>query len=238
MKFVTLILIISFGAPFTLQAQECSTLLDDRKIVEEIDEYKYYVHNRRGNPVYEGLISAILNNAHICIIEALLKDHKFIEHIDINANNKLGLSLLSASVHSNNIDIVRLLINTPEININDRDQMIGATALIVASGLGKVGVVKELLKVPDINVNARNKFGISALMSASSEGHLEVVRELLEAPDINVGSKDVLGYTALDTVNEILLNYDRFKLNDNEKLRTLHPKYKQIVELLQATENN
>ena len=238
MKYLMLVMVTTFIIPAISQAQQCNASPDNKETLEEIGEYAFYARGPNGDFVYEGLIQAILDGKHICVIEALINERSLMRRVDMNANNELGLSPLSASIHSDNIEVVKLLINIPGININNRDQALGTTPLITASDLGKTEFVKELLKVPGININARTIFRKSALMSAAVEGHLEVVIELLQAPDINVHLRDVTGQTALDIVNEMLLDYDSYELHSNPEYKALYPKYKQIATLLKVAKNN
>ncbi|KAG8176485.1 hypothetical protein JTE90_017540 [Oedothorax gibbosus] len=82
--------------------------------------------------------------------------------------------------------------------IEEKNNELHCTPLLLASKLGKLEVVKELLNQPGINVNEKDKNGQSALHHSICKGHLQVVNTLLKAPGVMVNEKDGLhGFTPL-----------------------------------------
>ena len=90
------------------------------------------------------------------------------------------------------LEVVKLLVSHPQIDINKGSLQSGETPLLVASMNGNEEVVKELLAHPKIDVNKVYESGpdegASALLVASSNRppSLEVVKDLLSHPDIDV----------------------------------------------------
>jgi hypothetical protein len=80
------------------------------------------------------------------------------------------------------------------VDVNAKD-IIGATALHVASSSGNEAIVEFLLNFgPDLSI--QNSFGSAALDEAAWGGHSNIVRRLLSSGAL-VNSKDDYGYTAL-----------------------------------------
>lgn len=234
-KFLILALVI-FSVSGNLYAQDCNTILSDSTVLEETKKYKYNFKNKP--KVHIGLISAILDGVHICVIEALILEHNLMKYIDINADNDHGVFPLSAAAFRGDVEIAKLLLSIPETDINNGDSVLKITALMDASREGKLGVVRELLKSPNIKVNAKSDLHTTALMHATNEGYVEIVQELLNVDGINVEIKNREGSTALDIVNQELEYFREFHpATRDERFRGLLANYKKIAELLMTTSN-
>ena len=117
--------------------------------------------------------------------------------IDINAQpNKMDTALIRVS-RNGYAEMVKKLVERPEIDVNIQRKDDGETALIAACFAAKEQAVNELLKHPDIDVNLQNKDGLTALIYACRYGSPKIVEALLKMPDINVNLKDKSGNTAL-----------------------------------------
>ncbi|GFQ69326.1 hypothetical protein TNCT_78431 [Trichonephila clavata] len=66
------------------------------------------------------------------------------------------------------LDIVKLLLKVPNIDVNQKD-VYGCTALHNASSEGYSEVMKQLLAVEGIDVNAASKYGSTPLHLASRQ---------------------------------------------------------------------
>ena len=104
-------------------------------------------------------------NPDIELIKNLIH-HSWIEDINIKSNHGFGLNVLMWASIEGNTEIVRLLLERPEIDVNMQDKY-GYTALIWASRYGREEIVKLLLERPEIDVNVQDKYGYTALMWAS-----------------------------------------------------------------------
>lgn len=80
-------------------------------------------------------------------------------------------------------------------NVNAKDNVEGATALIIASHPEKIQVVKELVN-HGANVNAMSKYGQAPLMTAAASCSVPLVRYLLQK-GANAAEKNARGGTAL-----------------------------------------
>lgn len=183
---------------------------------------------------YEGLTSAILNGVHICVIEALIYEFEPI-YIDINASNYYGTFPLVAAIQSGRLDIVRLLLSMPEVDVNITDHVLKSTALMEASYSGNITVINILLDTPGINVNAQNYYGMTALMYAVQSAYVGVVKELLRDRYIDVFLENLQGETALQMAEKLIntsifgrvpTSYNYYKID----------RYREIAELLRDAE--
>ena len=81
--------------------------------------------------------------------------------------------------------IVRIFLNTPEVDVNKQRISDGATALMLASYNGHTDVVDMLLSQERIDVGTRTtSTGDSAMIMASSRGHEDVVKLFVQAKKI------------------------------------------------------
>ncbi|MCP4747666.1 MAG: hypothetical protein GY874_16220 [Desulfobacteraceae bacterium] len=136
---------------------------------------------------------------------------------DVNHANKNGITPLIATACFDHIEIVKLLLSRPEIDVNKTDVYDGETPLIAAACFDHIEIVKLLLSRPEIDVNLANSRGWTALFCATWNGHIDAVKELLSHPDIDVNKDSSRGWTALfcatwngrvDAVKELLSHPD------------------------------
>jgi ankyrin repeat protein len=111
--------------------------------------------------------------------------------MDINAGAYGGgnQDVLITAVKNGSPEIVKALLNNPEIQVNNTNKNKN-TALIFAAQKGYTEIVEELLKHPEIQVNNTNIDGDTALMWAAQTGYTEIVRLLLNFPGINVNREN------------------------------------------------
>ncbi len=241
-----LLLVLSSFSEIT-QAQDCRNIPNPyvkNNLAIQVSNYKikqnnyeaYQLHNDTElyGRAYEGLISAILDGAHICVIDELIYDFDP-GYIDINASNHYGIFPLAAASSRGDINIVSLLLSLPELDVNTTDYVLGSTALMEASYRGHIEVVQMLLSVPNLNINAQNNYDMTALMYAAKYAHINIVGALLNTPDIDVFLEDVHGENVLQIVERLVDTiyirrsssiYDYYL---NERLLS---GYSQIIELL------
>lgn len=97
---------------------------------------------------------------------------------DINTKDRLGRTALVAATKNNQIEIVKLLLTHPEINVNCSNIDFG-TPLTIASCRGYTEIVKLLLSRPKINVNAKDIDMWTAFMFASSNRQPGIAKLLI-----------------------------------------------------------
>eukprot|EP01083_Nonionella_stella_P272233 922991_1 len=130
-----------------------------------------------------------------------------VEKIDINATEPGGptVTALGYAAESNQIDVVKLLLENPKIEVNKGvddsvwsrrqnpvdnenpvDKYSGKTPLILAASQGYTDIVRLLL--PRSSIYAYDCTRESALYHAVYNGHFDVVKLLLEHPQVNVNT--------------------------------------------------
>lgn len=119
--------------------------------------------------------------------------------VDINAENRDGLTALRVAAARGHTDVVRLLLADPHVGVNTPDREEGYTALHLAAAKGHTDVVRLLLADPRVEVNTPSSAGMTALHFAASFGNAEVVQLLLADPrvEVTVNAPNNRGVTAL-----------------------------------------
>jgi len=159
------------------------------------------------------------NNIYILRILLLIKDSNY-----LNSLNKDGITPLILAIQYSKIEIVKMLLDNPNIDINIQDKN-GHTALIHAITNNKIEIVKMLLDHPNIDINFQNKNGNTALIHAISNNKIEIVKMLLDHPNIDINFQNKNEYTALiyaiDQNNieilKILLDNPNIDVNNKNK---------------------
>lgn len=108
--------------------------------------------------------------------------------------------LLNIMVNQNKIEIVKLLLSHPKINVNSLDEL-GNTSLYTACDKKYIEIIKILLQHPDIDVNLSFPLYQSCL-----KDYIEVVKLLLSHPKIDITIKNKMGKTCLDVAQFISKN--------------------------------
>ncbi len=93
-----------------------------------------------------------------------------------NVSDSRGNSVLSLAITEKSIDVAKLLINSPSIDL-ERPNLAGETPLMMASYYGQLDVVKYLVEQRSVEINHP---GWSALHYAATNGHEVIVRFLLD----------------------------------------------------------
>ena len=104
---------------------------------------------------------------------------------------------LMFAVYKNHNSVVELLLRTPNIDVNLKDDS-GRCALHLAVKRNNTEALTLLLNVPNINVNIVTKGGETALhLAAKSSEKIEALKLLLNVSNIDVNSVNNFGQTAL-----------------------------------------
>ena len=122
------------------------------------------------------------------------------EHIKLRDGCGAALLAVAALGH---IDMVRLLLSRPDIDVNAAAAKTagGAFPLAEAASQGHATIVAEMLRHPEIDVNKRRMdTRATALFDAAQAGHVDVVRLLVAVADcdVNAFSADKPEYTPLN----------------------------------------
>ena len=180
------------------------------------------------------------------IFEAIKKGNLDIvkELLDAGENvniKRYGENPLHIACENNNIEIVKLLLQHPNIDVNAKENYTGNTCLHTASAKKSIRLVELLLEKPNIDVNIQNQDGDTPLLLASQMRSNEtVVRLLFDYPSVDVNIKNIKGYTLLyyacsrgyvKVINSLLdlalldskvreQYFDTFKLHSNRVIKS------------------
>ena len=150
----------------------------------------------------------------------------FISYGRVNLDARYLGRCLRLFTRSNNLDMVKKLIEEKGADPNDKDTN-GNSSVMIAAFCRHVSVLEYFMSLSGrVNINAQDKESKgTALHTACSEGFEEVVRILLDCPLLDVNKKDVGGYTALhyacefghEGIVSILLGHPDIQVNkENE----------------------
>jgi len=112
-----------------------------------------------------------------CEVSFLLRDHPGINVNWANPHLRLSTALHFASI-SGQVEVVKLLLAHPAINVNVKDRS-GTTPLSLVCESGNLSCVRLLLKDPRINVTLDDNKGCTPLWKACCFGHREAVEWLI-----------------------------------------------------------
>eukprot|EP01083_Nonionella_stella_P294158 1000232_1 len=102
-------------------------------------------------------------------------------NIDVNVSSQ-GVTPLTLAAARGHIDIVRILLAVPEINVN-------CEALHQTASRGHVEIARLLLERPEIQVNnLETNNRATALMIAAYWGNMEMMRLLVSVPDVDINA--------------------------------------------------
>eukprot|EP00833_Pecoramyces_ruminatium_P018881 jgi/Orpsp1_1/1192913/evm.model.d7180000096881.1 len=119
------------------------------------------------------------------------------KRVDIDPNNEKFLDLLQnnfkfskftpllIAVYENHVELVKILLSHPDIEVNEKDTLRELTALLLATSMGNTEMVKLLLDHPKININIQDKNGYTALAYAVLDNYTEIIKLLLNKKDEN-----------------------------------------------------
>lgn len=128
---------------------------------------------------------------------------------DINSTNAFGDTLLFMACEYNLVQLVKFLLEQPNIDVNMAELIYGRTPLYSAVNDLNLDIVRLLLQHPDINVNIRttneNKetvffsfcYELSCLdrTDETDETYIEIMKLLLERDDIDINTQGSNGKT-------------------------------------------
>jgi ankyrin repeat protein len=156
---------------------------------------------------------------------------ELLKHVNINVNfqNKKGMSALMIAINKNMDEsmneIINELLQRKDIDINLQNNK-GDTALQYAIIGYDIHTVKELLKRDDIDINLKDNDGNTVLHIALIKYNIDIIKELLKRNDINVNLQNNEGLSALilavikqsdEIVKELLKRNDiNINLQDNK----------------------
>lgn len=111
------------------------------------------------------------------------------------------------------IPAIERILKSGKVDVDERVNYIGMTALMIGAANGNIDVVVKLKELGS-DVNARNNTGMTALMFAATKGDSDMVVKLVEL-GADVNAEDDSGATALSLAKA------KEHMNTVEKLKEL-----------------
>tara|TARA_Y100000588_G_C14279324_1_gene936102 strand:+ start:2209 stop:4374 length:2166 start_codon:yes stop_codon:yes gene_type:complete len=156
-----------------------------------------YINNSVLCSISQKTIQDFLNaatNNNVTKVDEFLKKHPDL----VNKQNSLGeTALMFASEKKTSIDLLKLLLKQPSIDVNIQRHDDKVFALYLACFFGNELAVQALLEHNDININLVESKKHFPLMVAVGKQHINIVRDLLYHKN-NAGQFDI----AIDQMNK------------------------------------
>ena len=148
---------------------------------------------------------------------------------DVNHSDNGGRTPLYMASWKGHGEVVRKLLEEPDIDVNSAEKNVGATALYIASAVGQEEVVEHLVGHPKIEVNKwLFTTEMTPLWKASENGHAGVVRLLLGHPKLDINKArtnsakttplGIATYLNKTEVVKLLLGCPQTRVTDTGKL--------------------
>ena len=140
-----------------------------------------FEHKRSGEDL--GLIQAAIAGDIQAIRSALAT-------ANVNVADCDGWTALHIAVHSQHRDMIRALLEHPDIDVNCRNRW-KSTPLMLAAGSGNLDIVECLLRHPKILVDLQAEYyGRTALIETAVKGHAHITRCLVSyGANVNISDK-------------------------------------------------
>lgn len=132
----------------------------------------------------------------------LVLDH---DEVDVNhcpQGEEAGVTPLIYAAQFNKVEMVRLLLADPRVDLAARDDD-GCMAIHMACFGGSVEAMRLFLDDPRTDVNMKDREDLTPLFAACQEGHTEIVRMLLAHPQVDVNMPRNTGATPLNIACEM-----------------------------------
>lgn len=121
---------------------------------------------------------------------------RFCDKFSVNLQDSFGRTVLMYACYKGNKEVVKYLLNIPQIDVNRTDQLYWA-AITFACNRKDVAIVSLLLCHPDIDPNIQNAYQFTPLIKSCEKDHDELVKLLLQHPKTDPNIQDDMGMTAL-----------------------------------------
>lgn len=174
----------------------------DPKIKNEESKTALDLAKPKFKPIFKELIESSMKDLLQPWFEAAQKGHpdiilKLLGKVDVNAMDDFGFTALRLAAEEGHENVVQMLLRTPGIDVNARNEADRITPLMEAVNKGKENVVKILLRTLDTDLNAQDFNNRTALIIAAYAGRENIVKLLLQDADVDINIKDAYGNSAL-----------------------------------------
>lgn len=161
------------------------------------------------NEIKNPLLHIQLKNKNCTEMAKLLIAHG----ADVNTADSSGITLLINAIYSEIFPLVKYLLETGKVNINQQNSF-NRTALIYAARSGNCNITLLLLQdthsINKVNINHQDWFGGTALMYAAMRGDRKMVSLLLK-----FGADKTLTNNAGKTAAQLAAEIDMLKNQEN-----------------------
>ncbi|OCK75533.1 ankyrin, partial [Lepidopterella palustris CBS 459.81] len=137
----------------------------------------------------------------VCLIQELMLGDGDKHRMQADAPDSHGRTPLSWAAGGGHEAVVKLLLETGEVDVDSKDEY-GRTPLLLAAEGGHEAVVKLLLETGEVDVDSKDNGGRTPLSWTAFRGHEAVVKLLLETGKVDVDSKEMDGETPLSLAAE------------------------------------
>lgn len=140
-----------------------------------------------------GLITACANN-NVEILEKILK----FDSIDVNTVDKKGLTPLMHAIQKSCLEIIKLLLSHPQIDINKHSGQYNKNALAIAIDTGYDEIIMLLLDNKNINLNCKRKINCHYELSCGVQNMflylcrdywnapMDIIKKILDDPSLDL----------------------------------------------------
>lgn len=182
----------------------------------EGNTFLYYAINNYKEHVYNKIVIDVIQNL----------------QFDVTIKNNFKENLLNKACQSKLPNIIKILIEKPEIDVNAQHITTKLSPLQISCNLGDLDSIKLLLSHPKINVNIKDEDNNFPLLTAIPQ----ITELLLAHPKINVNIKGKSGNTALHKmcnfadyeIINLLLAHPKINVNE-QNIRGETPLYQSCL---------
>ena len=176
----------------------CDAILDQsQKIKIRLDPLFYGICRIFDIDVEVDLHSSVIESDLKTINRTLRKYSKRCDITSINKCDESGCTCLSNAIKLGKVDIVRILLEAPGIDVNIKDQVSNYSPLHHACYVSSVPIIELLLQMDNLKVNIETDDKLTPLMKACEIGNNEVIALLIQIGNADPEKRDNEGWNSL-----------------------------------------
>ena len=176
----------------------CEAIIDQsQKIKIRLEPFFYGICRVFDIDVEVELHSSVIEGDFKTTNRTLSKYSQRRDKTSINKFDESGRTCLSNAIILGNLDIVRILLEAPGIDVNIKDQVSNYAPLHHACYISSVPIIQLLLQIDDANVNIETDNKLTPLMKACEIGNNDVVALLIKIGNADPEKCDKEGWNSL-----------------------------------------